>query len=120
MNEKQIENIFTKWSLEAQVELRDKLIEKFPLPIQSKTQSKAPKAEYNYSRTEKEILLDKFPKQEKVCLDSLNETMNLTVWGAACLKSGLVTKQDPTRIIVYYLKDLVDRGFVAKEEIKVA
>lgn len=119
MFEKQINNILEKGSEECLIDLRNLLIQKFPLPV-VETKIEKVKPVFYFSRCEMSYHMMKLPKQERVVLQSLPPTpTTLEVWAKNSIMNGLVTKQDPSRIILYYLKDMIDRGLVTKSETNV-
>ena len=119
MFEKQINNILEKGSEECLIDLRNLLIQKFPLPV-VETKIEKVKPTFYFSRSEMSYHMMKLPKQERVVLQSLPPTpTTLESWAKFSIENGLVTKQDPSRIILYYLKDMIDRGLVTKSETNV-
>ena len=68
-----------------------------------------------YKRTDKAIDA-KMAKQMRQCVESLTEIMDLETWGKKAVEHGLVTQQDPKRIVAYYRKAMLDGGYV--EEVK--
>lgn len=55
-----------------------------------------------------------FCKQEAIVFRAAQELETATVeeLAAKCMELGLETKQDPERIVAYYLVDLKKKGFV--------
>jgi hypothetical protein len=66
-----------------------------------------------YERTSA-VLPAKMAKQMKQCIEALTEQMDLETWGKAAVANGLMTQQNPTRIVAYYRKPMLEGGYIAE------
>lgn len=54
----------------------------------------------------------KMAKQMRQCVEALTEAMDLETWAKAAVEKGLTTQQNPTRIVMYYRKPMIEGGYV--------
>lgn len=56
----------------------------------------------------------KMAKQMKQCIEALTEPMDLETWAKKAVELGLTTQQNPTRIVMYYRKPMIEGGYVVE------
>lgn len=82
-------------------------------PSVVKQKKKVEKPSRLYEKTDKQLpASSKLPKQAEIALNSLTGQMTLKEWTDAAIKGGLVTTQEPIRIIMYYRPRLIDLGLI--------
>ena len=59
---------------------------------------------------------DKIAPQARIAIENLKDGMTINEWADAVQKdTRFVTKQDVSKILMYYQKDLIDRNLISKQ-----